>query len=282
MKYDELHSVKGIVTDAIKKSRLLKQGLIQGNWPKIVGIDYAKKSYVAMLKNHKLTIHVESSIWLQQFSFIKSEIIEKANEYLEMDYIVDIQFKVARVDLANYFINQDEEEKFEPEKILLENNKLNKIEKISQEIEDDEIRDRIKKLMITSKKREKFLLEEGNSKCIDCGSIFKGHKARCITCENKLRKMKRELIYDLVKTNPYITYEEVRIVLRDLRVEEFDDIKLKIKERYYKEMHDFINKDRIKEYKEHAKIYFSLETGIKDNSEIEFLVNNYLLRIEEI
>jgi hypothetical protein len=137
--------------------------------------------------------------------------------------------------------------------------------------------------MITSKKREKFLLEEGNSKCIDCGVIFKGtDKTRCVSCENKLRKMKRELIYDLVKTNPHISYQEVKIVLKDLRIEEFDDIKLKIKERYYKEMHDFINKDKTEDYKEHERIYFSLETGIRDNSEIEFLVNNYLLRIEEI
>ncbi len=281
-KNNGIHSVKGIVTDALKKSRLLKQGLIQGNWSKIVGKELAKKSYVAMIKNQVLIIHVENSVWLQQFSFMKRDLIEKANDFLELDYIRDIQFKVSPMNMGDYFKNEIEEKKFEPEKVYLDRGTLDKVEVIGEKIEDNEIKEKIKKLMILSKKREKFLLEEeNNSKCIDCGVLFKGSSSRCTACENRLRNQKLELIYEYIKSKPSVRYKEMNLVLKDLRETEFEDIKEKIKTRCNIEMHKYIHTDEIDKYKEKARIYFALETGIEDEEELLHIVNNYLLRIEE-
>ncbi len=277
-----IYSVKGIVTDALKKSRLLKQGLVQGNWSKIVGKELAKKSYVAMIKNQVLIVHVENSVWLQQFSFMKRELIEKTNDFLELDYIRDLHFKVSPMNMGNYFTNEVEDKNFEPEKVYLDRGTLNKVEEIGNKIEDDEIKYKIKKLMILSKKREKFLLEEDNNlKCIDCGVLFKGSGIRCTACENKLRSQKLELIYEYIKTKPNVKYKEMNMVLKDLRETEFEDIKEKIKTRCNTEMHRYIHTDEIDKYKEKARIYFALETGVEDEEELEFTVNNYLLRIEE-
>lgn len=281
-KNNGIHSVKGIVTDALKKSRLLKQGLIQGNWSKIVGKELAKKSYVAMIKNQILIVHVENSVWLQQFSFMKRDLLEKTNDFLDLDYIRDIQFKVSPMNMGNYFKNDIEEKRFEPDKVYLDRGTLDKVEVIGEKIEDDEIKEKIKKLMILSKKREKFLLEEeNNSKCIDCGVLFKGSGKRCTTCENRLRNQKLELIFEYIKLKPNVKFREMNVVLKDLRETEFEDIKEKIKTRCNIEMHKYIHTDEIDKYRDKARIYFALETGIEDEDELLHIVNNYLLRIEE-
>lgn len=118
MNYDELVSVNSIVNDALKKSRLLKQGMIQGNWSKIVGKELAKKSYVAMLKNSVLIVYTENSVWLQQFNFMKKDLICRINEYLKMDYISDIQFKVSKMNIEDYFKEVEEEKEFHPEEVF--------------------------------------------------------------------------------------------------------------------------------------------------------------------
>lgn len=281
MNYDDLVSVNSIVTDALRKSRLLKQGMIQGNWSKIVGKELAKKSYVAMLKNNILIVHTENSVWLQQFSFMKIELIDRINEYLKMDYVKDIYFKVSKMDIEDYFKDKDYEKNFDPDKVFLDNGIENKAEEIVSEIEDQDIKEKIKKLMILSKKREKFLLEEdGNRKCIDCGVLFKGNENRCTVCENKLRKMKLELIYNIIASKPNVKFEDVKPVLKDFRKTEFEDIRETIKKRYYRLMHKAINNDDIEKYKEYAEIFFVLETERIDKEEIDFLVNQYLERLE--
>lgn len=281
MNYDELVSVNSIVNDALKKSRLLKQGMIQGNWSKIVGKELAKKSYVAMLKNSVLIVYTENSVWLQQFNFMKKDLICRINEYLKMDYISDIQFKVSKMNIEDYFKEVEEEKEFHPEEVFLERGSEEKAEEVVAEIEDEEIRNRIKKLMILSKKREKFLLEEeGNKKCIDCGVIFKGKGIRCTVCENKLRKMKLELIYNIISSNPQARYEDVKPVLKDFRETEFEDIRENIKKRAYRLMHKALNMDDIDKYKEYARIFFVLETGISEEKEIDFMIKQYLERLE--
>lgn len=156
-----------------------------------------------------------------------------------------------------------------------------KAEEVVAEIEDEEIRNRIKKLMILSKKREKFLLEEeGNKKCIDCGVIFKGKGIRCTVCENKLRKMKLELIYNIISSNPQARYEDVKPVLKDFRETEFEDIRENIKKRAYRLMHKALNMDDMDKYREYARIFFVLETGISEEKEIDFMIKQYLERLE--
>jgi hypothetical protein len=212
---------------------------------------------------------------------MKKDLICRINEYLKADYVSDIQFKVSKMDIEDYFKEIEEEKEFNPEEVFLEQGSEEKAEEVVAEIENEEIRNRIKKLMILSRKREKFLLkEEGNKKCIDCGVVFKGNGIRCTVCENKLRKMKLELIYNIISSNPEVSYEDVKPVLKDFRKTEFEDIKEIIKKRSYSLMHKALNKDDMDSYKEHARIFFVLETGIKEEKEIDFIIKQYLERLE--
>ena len=275
-----IHNVKDIVGDALKSSRLLKQGIIKGNWEQIVGKDLGRKTYVAGVKERVLYVNTENPVMLHQLSFVKGNMLEEVNKFLGIDYIKDIMFRVKKRGVEDFFDDEIPEDKFEPNEIKLNSGYKNFIEEETSVIEDPEIRNRIKKIMELSKKKEKFLLDEGNRKCENCGVIFSGSGKICINCYNEQRKKKIAEIYEEIKENPYIVYKDIFKILPDLREEEYEDIRVKIKERVKILMYKEINKDNEDEFRYYARIYFILETGIKDKFEIDRLINYQLLQFE--
>ena len=275
-----IHNVKDIVGDALKSSRLLKQGIIKGNWEQIVGKDLGRKTYVAGVKERVLYVNTENPVMLHQLSFVKGSMLEEVNKFLGMDYIKDIMFRVKKREVEDFFYDEVEEERFEPNQIKLNSSYKDFIDDETSVIENVEIRNRIKKIMELSKKKEKFLLDEGNKKCKNCGVIFSGSGKICINCYNEQRKSKIAEIYEEIKDNPYLVYKDILKILPDLREEEYEDIRAKIKERVKVLMYKEINKDNEEEFRYYARIYFILETGIKDKFEIDRLINYQLLQFE--
>ena len=275
-----IHNVKDIVGDALKSSRLLKQGIIKGNWEQIVGKDLGRKTYVAGVKERVLYVNTENPVMLHQLSFVKGSMLEEVNKFLGMDYIKDIMFRVKKREVEDFFYDEVEEERFEPNQIKLNSSYKDFIDDETSVIENVEIRNRIKKIMELSKKKEKFLLDEGNKKCKNCGVIFSGSGKICINCYNEQRKSKIAEIYEEIKDNPYLVYKDILKILPDLREEEYEDIRTKIKERVKVLMYKEINKDNEEEFRYYARIYFILETGIKDKFEIDRLINYQLLQFE--
>jgi hypothetical protein len=274
-----IHNVKDIVGDAIKNSRLLKQGLIKGNWPKIIGNDLGRKTFVGGVKDRTMYVYTENPVLLHQLSFLKEEFIEKTNEFLGMPYIKNIQFKVKKREISDYF-KDEEDDDFDIDQVKLGSFYKETIEENVKDIEDDEIKNRIRKLMELSKKKEKYLLQEGNKKCKICGIIFSGSKNICINCYNEDRKNRISQVFEEVKKNPYIQYEELKRILPDLRESELIDFKEKIKEKVKTLMYKEINNDNERNFRYYARIYYILETGLKDSYEIEKLINYQLLQFE--
>lgn len=274
-----IHNVKDIVGDAIKSSRLLKQGLIKGNWEKIVGTDYGRKTFVGGIKDRILYVYVESPVMLHQLSFLKKDFIDKTNEFLGMPYIKEIIFKVKKREISDYF-KEEEEDEFDIDNIKLSGSYKSFIDEQTNDIEDFEIKNRIKKIMELSKKKEKYLLQEGNKKCKNCGIIFSGSENLCINCYNKYRKDRISEIFEAIKENPYISVNELKKILPDLRENEFLDYKAKIKEKVKTLMYKEINDDDEESYRYYARIYFILETGSRDRDEILRLINYQLLQFE--
>lgn len=274
-----IHSVKDIVGDAVKSSRLLKQGLIKGNWEQIVGKDLGRKTFVGGVKERTLYIYTENPVMLHQLSFLKAEFLEKTNSFLGMPYIKDISFKVKKREISDYF-REDEEEEFNIEEIKLNSSYKEVIEENTKVIENPEIKNRIQKLMELSKKKEKYLLQEGNKKCKICGIIFSGPKNLCINCYNEDRKDRISQVFEEIKKNPYVGINELKNVLPDLRESELLDFKAKIKEKVKILMYKEINNDNEKNFRYYARIYYILETGSKDRWEIDKLINYQLLQFE--
>lgn len=274
------HSVKEIVNNALKGSRLLKQGIIKGNWEKIIGPELGRRTYVDSMKERILYINTENPVMLHQLSFIKGDIIEKVNSFLGIDYVKEVFFKVKKREVQDIFSEEQEEDEFDPNEIKISESYKNVINDATKDIEDIDIKNKIKKIMELSKKKEKFLLNEGNKKCVICGIIFSGKSRMCINCYNERRKEKISEIYEYIKKHPYANFKEINKILPELEECEYEDIKTKIKEKFKINMYKEINKDNEDGFRYYARIYFILETGIKEKFEIERLVNSQLLQFE--
>jgi hypothetical protein len=71
---------------------------IKNNWEIIVGATNAKNTKPSSLRHGKLTIAVSSPVWMTQARFYKSTIIEKINNFDNLnDYAIDeVIFKLDR------------------------------------------------------------------------------------------------------------------------------------------------------------------------------------------
>lgn len=63
-------------------------------WTELVGETLGAYSSPAAMKGKLLLVHVNSSVWLQEMRFLKTELIEKINRLLGQQVVRDIKFKV--------------------------------------------------------------------------------------------------------------------------------------------------------------------------------------------
>lgn len=63
-------------------------------WDQAVGEYIANNARPAAIKGKVLLVHVNSSPWLHQLQFLKTEIISKVNAALGEDLVEEIKFKI--------------------------------------------------------------------------------------------------------------------------------------------------------------------------------------------
>jgi hypothetical protein len=181
-----LVDVSDLMGAAIIKSRLLKEGILKSEWDKIVG-DLSKKSFVIFLKDGKLFVGVENSIWMQQMSFQKQSIIDKTNEFLGGNYIKELIFKIGKKDTKEYFLDEeikDELEVIDLDTVSLTPEEYKEIELELEEIKDENIKKYTKVVLEKSYKRKKYLVLHGYKKC-GCGVYYSSKEPMCAICMNK-------------------------------------------------------------------------------------------------
>ncbi len=66
-------------------------------WADVVGETLGANSCPAAMKGGQLLVHVTSSVWLQEFHFVKADVMDAANRLLGRPLLQDIKFKVGKV-----------------------------------------------------------------------------------------------------------------------------------------------------------------------------------------
>jgi predicted nucleic acid-binding Zn ribbon protein len=64
-------------------------------WLELVGETLGEHSRPAAIKGKLLLVHVNSSVWLHEMRFLKTDLIDKINRLLGQPLVKDIKFKVA-------------------------------------------------------------------------------------------------------------------------------------------------------------------------------------------
>lgn len=263
-------SIKEVVSNEVKNSKNIMESIVKSNWPDIVGNVLAKKSAPYFIKNRILYVSVENSIWTQQMQFLKNDIIEKINSFLNGAYISDLVFKNSEIKRYNY-VEKDVKDKNEIDttEINLTQSEEAELKSIAFEISDDEIREKFYKILVENKKREIFLMKDGYKRCEKCLTLFDGEGNVCFTClSDERQKRERETINYIIKT-PGINYMKAKEKISKLSKDEYIELKKRAKDMVYREVMIYLREKKLKEARERVKIYFMIELETDNMSIIE-------------
>ena len=69
---------------------------IRDMWEAVVGPHIAKKATPEGIRNGILQVSVESSVWMQELTFMKQQILERINQACESSGVKDIRFRLGK------------------------------------------------------------------------------------------------------------------------------------------------------------------------------------------
>jgi hypothetical protein len=263
-------SIKEVVSKEIRNSKNIMESMIKNSWNKIVGETLSKKSAPYFIKNSTLYVSVENSAWTQQMQFLKNDIIEKTNNFLNGAYISEILFKNSEIKRFSYVENKIENKnEIDTSEIKLTKLEESELNTISKEIENEEIREKFYKILVENKKREIFLMKDGYKRCERCLILFNGDGNVCYSClSEEKQKREKETVQYIIRnpgTNFMKTKEKINRLLRD----EFIELKKRAKDFVYREVMIYMREKKYKEAREKIKTYFMIELETENMDVIE-------------
>lgn len=101
-------------------------------WKETVGVHIARKTSADGIRNGVLFVNVETSVWMQELTFMKPEILRRLNEALSAPGIKDIRFRLGKMQPGENDSDHDMAPLTEEERTL--------IEKQTASIKDTDIR----------------------------------------------------------------------------------------------------------------------------------------------
>jgi hypothetical protein len=141
------HTLKGLEMDVH-----LKAYSIWGSWKEIVGESMARQTQPRVIRNRILFMDVSHSTWMQQLQFLKPALLEKVNTFIGEPYLLDIRFRLGKITPAvsppSRTSSWQEEE--------LDEKTLKKIEDLLPKIDDREVRESLRKVLIKGTKLERY------------------------------------------------------------------------------------------------------------------------------
>jgi hypothetical protein len=148
-------SIRSILEKTVKALEIdvpLKSYSILGAWNEIVGKSVAEHSQPRSIRNRMLFIDVSHPTWMQQLQFLKPTLLEKINTFLGEPLIQDIRFKLGKI--SSVPPASTKTYSLEDEKI--HEASLNRIESVLQEIDDQEVKKRLRDVLIKGAKLEQY------------------------------------------------------------------------------------------------------------------------------
>ena len=147
-----LHSILKKTLKALEIDVPLKTYSIWGAWNEIVGKSVAAQAQPRSIRNRILFIEVSHSTWMQQLQFLKPTLLEKINSFLGEPLIQDIRFRLGKI--SPPVPSPPKTRSLEDEKI--DKATLNRIEGMAQKIEDQEVKKRLREVLINVAKLEGY------------------------------------------------------------------------------------------------------------------------------
>ena len=150
-KEDSLQDIKTLlqtIVSTIDGTPFKDQFRVRDMWEAVVGPHIAKKATPEGIRNGILQVSVVSSVWMQELTFMKQQILERINQACESSGVKDIRFRLGET--LPGMDNSDEE--MLPE---LTEGEQKEIEQQTATVTDRDLRDSLQSLFSIGMKSKK-------------------------------------------------------------------------------------------------------------------------------
>ena len=155
-------SIKGILRNVLSRTGLdekMEQCKALLLWDDVAP-NLAARTKPVGINRGRMAINVANSVILHQLMFYKERYIDKINLMLGKRIVRDIIFRVGKVERRERIPESRGEYIRRLHSMPLEQDQITQIEKIVEQIEDEEIRDSLRELFISQSKLTKIREEE--------------------------------------------------------------------------------------------------------------------------
>ena len=204
-----------IIPKAMKKLGLLKEykkHQIFYSWGEIVGKEMGKHISPQDFEFGILYVYATSSVWANNFQYLKLEVIEKLNTFLGFDLIKDIQFTRVRnknrqtysailerkVDLGKYVKKMP----ITDEDMIIAKERV-------KNIKDDKLKDKLISVYLKGIQLTKLKEAYGWIACERCRRLTPKDKPICFSCQREINQEIQEEILIILQEMPWATYKDI-------------------------------------------------------------------------
>jgi len=155
----DLERLNTFLETALKRRKInlnLQDPNLAEPWNSAVGDIISAQTCPYRLRHGTLFVHVSTSTWMHQLHFMKQEIIEKVNSFLDASQVKDIRFSIGTIPPLKHRVNPDYQS---PDIACLRPRDRRMISKSLESIADGELKSILERVMtheiINRREREK-------------------------------------------------------------------------------------------------------------------------------
>lgn len=189
-----------------------KTQLILFYWDKIVGPDIAAQSFPVNVEYGVLFLCVDNSVWCHHLSMMKTDLIQKVNQFIGEALVRDIRFKNHLFRRARAEEDGDKEEKSigaQLKRVRLEPEEEWRVDAECADIKEDRVKACISRLYRKHLKFNKLKKNSNWHKCAGCDTLCPEDRQYCHVCELERRHINLSKIRQALSDVPWATYAEI-------------------------------------------------------------------------
>ncbi len=155
-------------------AQMLRPHLAKVHWVKVVGPQVASVTQVESVRDGVLFVRVKNSVWANELTLLKEDMMRRLNSALGGRILTDIHFKasgLAREKKKSVEISPKTPTTQELARIVLSNEVRARVETALISITEDALRGRIRQVMLHAARTEEWKRTQGWLPCSRCGAL---------------------------------------------------------------------------------------------------------------
>ncbi len=181
-------------------------------WLQAVGPFLGSQTEPVRIKANTLFLVVSSSMWAQEINLQQRTILNKLKPHLKgFPPLKKLVCFVGEPHKREIKSEQpaDTEESVPWAEIAVPPERLQRIEDHVRQIEDEKLRDKLRKLMKLSVQREIYLIEQGQLPCPLCGNFRRPTLEICENCEREREEERERKVMRLMAQKPWLSAQDL-------------------------------------------------------------------------